>query len=176
MNSLISQAALILATALILLYVRIYRGISYAGGVPRVGKSGVLGYIKTAVWWTFDGGSVIAEGRRKYGGKPFVIPMLSGPVFLLGPEWLERIRAGPDSVYNDMAAVNDDLQLLYTMDGDQLTKPYHARALRTEVNRAVPSFIPELLDESLLAIHDEMPNDGKALLFSLIYCISLQIL
>ncbi|KAF9049732.1 cytochrome P450 [Panaeolus papilionaceus] len=159
MHSLLTQLGLFTATALVLLYARIARGISYSGGVPRVGKPGVLGYLRTALRWTVDGGTVIAEGRHKYGGKPFVVPMLSGPVFLLGPEWLERIRAGPDSVYNDPAAVNDDLQLAYTMDGDQLTKPYHARALRTDVNRAIPSFIPDLLDESLLAIHDEMPSD-----------------
>ncbi|KAH9485405.1 Cytochrome P450 monooxygenase 151 [Psilocybe cubensis] len=67
---------------------------------------------------------------------------------------MERVRAGPDTVFNEMMAVNEDLQLPYTMDAHQLSNPYQAKVLRTDVNRAIPSYIPELLDESKLAFED----------------------
>ncbi|KAF9452383.1 cytochrome P450 [Macrolepiota fuliginosa MF-IS2] len=50
--------------------------------------------------------------------------------------------------------VDDDLQLPYTMDEHQLRNPYQASVLRTDVNRALPSYIPEMLEESILAIED----------------------
>ncbi|KDR75911.1 hypothetical protein GALMADRAFT_68551 [Galerina marginata CBS 339.88] len=55
-------------------------------------------------------------------------------------------------------AVNEDLQLPYTMDAHQLRNPYQARVLRTDVNRAIPSFIPEILDESVLAMNETFKN------------------
>ena len=109
-----SQAALLSLLLLALAYVRLARAISYSGGVPRVGSPGVLGYIQTALKWTIHAEDVIKEGRQQFFGKPFVIPTLvslfvlkikmsltatqSGPYFFLSPEYLGRVRAGPDSV------------------------------------------------------------------------------
>ena len=69
-------AALVAAVAL-LVYVRILQGISYSGGVPRLGKPGVWGYISTALRWTIDAESVILEGRSKFPGRPYTIPTLA---------------------------------------------------------------------------------------------------
>ncbi|KAF8973287.1 cytochrome P450 [Flammula alnicola] len=60
-----------------------------------------------------------------------------------------------------MMAVNEDLQLPYTMDAHQLSNPYQARVLRTDVNRAIPSFIPEILDESILAMNEAFTSSDK---------------
>jgi hypothetical protein len=70
--------ALFVAVAVVLLvYVRILHGISYSGGVPRLGKPGVWGYISTALRWTIDAESVILEGRSKFCGRPYTIPTLA---------------------------------------------------------------------------------------------------
>ncbi len=55
---------------------------------------------------------------------------------------------------NEPMTVDDDLQLPYTMDEHQLRNPYQASVLRTDVNRALPSYIPEIQEESLLAMED----------------------
>ena len=60
-----------------------------------------------------------------------------------------------------MIAVNEDLQLPYTMDEHQLRNPYQARVLRTDVNRAIPSYIPEILDESVLAMNEAFKHSGQ---------------
>ncbi|KAF8070155.1 cytochrome P450 [Lyophyllum atratum] len=60
-------------------------------------------------------------------------------------------------------AVNQDLQLPYTMDVHQMENPYQASVLRTDVNRAIPSFIPEILEESNLAMSETLDStEGKS--------------
>lgn len=61
---------------LVAVYLRLAKAISYTGGVPRVGKPGVLGYIQTAFRWVLEGEPVIIEGRKQFNGAPFVIPSL----------------------------------------------------------------------------------------------------
>lgn len=79
----LSFYALATLTAVIYLaYLRLERGISYPGGVPRVGGPGVLGYISTALRYTFDAEPVIIEGREKFSGRPFVVPTLAGAFHL----------------------------------------------------------------------------------------------
>jgi len=62
---------------ILLSYVRLVRAISYSGGVPRFGKPGLLGYIKTALRYTMESDAVVLEGRTQFGGRPFVIPTLA---------------------------------------------------------------------------------------------------
>ena len=59
-----------------LAYVRIYLVTSYLGGCPRIGRSGVLGYIIEAVRFPLDAESAILKGRAMFNLKPFVIPTL----------------------------------------------------------------------------------------------------
>lgn len=59
-----------------------------------------------------------------------------------------------DLQLNEPMTVDDDLQLPYTIDEHQLRNPYQASVLRTDVNRALPSYIPEIQEESTLAIGD----------------------
>lgn len=75
--------ALLLFLLVTLAYVRLARAISYSGGVPRVGRSGVLGYLQTALKWTIHAEDVIKEGRKQFFGKPFVIPTLVSSIKLL---------------------------------------------------------------------------------------------
>ncbi|KAF8893356.1 hypothetical protein BD779DRAFT_1044859 [Infundibulicybe gibba] len=79
MQQTILYSAVGLVAIFSLLYARLVRGISYPGGVPRVGKSGTIGYILTALKYTFDAESVILKGRAKFFGHPFVIPTLVCP-------------------------------------------------------------------------------------------------
>lgn len=71
--------------------------------------------------------------------------------------------------------INHDLQLPFTMDAHQMTNPYQATILRTDVNRAIPSFIPEILEESNLAMDEtlESRGDSKRKLFGIGKCLLL---
>ena len=76
MLSLISLAAIFSFAFFCLAYVRIYLATSHLGGCPRVGSSGVLGYVIEALRYTLDAESVILKGRARFNHKPFVIPTL----------------------------------------------------------------------------------------------------
>jgi hypothetical protein len=58
--------------------------------------------------------------------------------------------------FNQPLAVSEDLQLPYTMDSEQTKYPYHVALMTTTVNRALPSFIPEIVDESKLTINEAL--------------------
>ncbi|KAF8658273.1 hypothetical protein AX16_002049 [Volvariella volvacea WC 439] len=135
-------------------YYRLVRAISYSGGVPRVGRPGVIGYIIAATQYTLDAESIINEGREAFGGRPFAVPTLNGPIFVLGPEYTERVRSSPDAVLSAHMAVDEDLQLPYTMNAAQLQNPYQATVVRTDLTRALPSLISELLEETKLAFDE----------------------
>lgn len=137
-------------------YGRVHSYVNYSGSIPRVGRTGVIGFLVTALRYTVDAETVIREGKAKYADQPFAVPTLAGPVFLLRPEFLDKVRASTDQVLNEPMTVDDDLQLPYTMDEHQLKNPYQATVLRTDVNRALPSYIPEMLEESILAIEDAL--------------------
>ena len=63
--------------------------------------------------------------------------------------------------FNQPLAINDELQLPYTMDPHQMSNPYQATVLRTEVNRSLTSYIPDILDESILAIDETFKASEK---------------
>ena len=50
-------------------------------------------------------------------------------------------------------AVSEDLQLPYTMDIDVLQNPYQVSIL-CNVNHTISSYIPEILDELILAMDE----------------------
>lgn len=52
----------------------------------------------------------------------------------------------------------------YTMDEFQLPTPHQAKVMRTDATRAIPTFIPEIQDESTLAISETLkPITGKGI-------------
>lgn len=49
------------------------------------------------------------------------------------------------------------------MDKQQMANPYQARVTRTEVTRSIPAFIPEILDETKLAMDQTFtPSKGSS--------------
>ena len=40
------------------------------------------------------------------------------------------------------------------MDPHQISNPYHATVIKTDVNRSLTSYIPDILDESILAMDE----------------------
>ncbi|KAF8888638.1 cytochrome P450 [Infundibulicybe gibba] len=151
------------ALALGLFYLYLARALTYPGGVPRVGPPGVRGYITTALRYVLHAADILREGKSQFDGRPFAIPTLSGYIFYLGPEYLERIRTSTDDMFNAQLSMEEGLQLKHTMNAAQMQNPYQAAVARTDVTRAVPSFIPEVAEEAALTLdHALHSQDGKA--------------
>lgn len=65
--------------------------------IPRVGPPTIFGYVWTALRFTFKPTEVIEEGRARFGGRPFILPSLSGSWILLSGEDIEFVRNADDS-------------------------------------------------------------------------------
>ncbi|KAJ8514665.1 hypothetical protein ONZ45_g7831 [Pleurotus djamor] len=129
-------------------------------GIPRVGRAGAIGYIITAIRFTLNSSSVLDEAEKEFQGRPFALPTLSGWMVWLGPEHLETLRTSNDAIFNQPIAVNEVLQLDYTMNPHQQRNPYQAHITRNEITKGIAAFIPEVFEEATLAITEtfKVPN------------------
>ncbi|TFK75442.1 cytochrome P450 [Pluteus cervinus] len=50
--------------------------------------------------------------------------------------------------------VQEDLQLPYTMNKAQMENTYHSTVVRTDLTRAIPNLIPEIIEESVLTMEE----------------------
>ena len=58
--------------------------------------------------------------------------------------------------------MDEIFQTKYTMDEFQLPTPHQAKVMRTDATRAIPTFIPEIQEESTMAINEAfLPTTGK---------------
>ncbi|KAF9501469.1 hypothetical protein BDN71DRAFT_1501184 [Pleurotus eryngii] len=113
-------------------------------GVPRIGKAGGIGYPLAASQYTTKSEEVLNQADRMFGGQTYAIPTLAGWVIVLSDEHLETLRSSDDSIL---------LQLDHTLDNIS-SMMTHASVVRNEVAKGIADFIPEILDESTLAMEE----------------------
>ncbi|KAK7026177.1 Ent-kaurene oxidase [Favolaschia claudopus] len=131
-------------------------------GLPRVGGTGPIGYILTALRSLISYEELLNEGWQKFGGKPFVLPTMAEQLIVVGPENLDLVRTSDDSVINQPISTHELFQVAHTMNSKHWTLPYHTTVIRTELTRAMSSFIPEVLDETQLAMAEAFsPKSGE---------------
>jgi hypothetical protein len=53
------------------------------------------------------------------------------------------------------------IQMEYTMDEHQYLNPYHITVVKTDLTRAIASLIPDILDETILAVAETLPADSS---------------
>ncbi|KAF7347452.1 hypothetical protein MVEN_01501200 [Mycena venus] len=132
-------------------------------GLPRVGKAGPIGFILTAFKSITSFADLLEEGLNKYGGKAFVIPTMAGSRVIIGVDNVEKVKNSDDSIINQPLSVVQALQLTHTMNSRQQALPYQAVVARTDITRAISSFIPEVLDETRLSISETFaPKAGES--------------
>src|ERR1700721_2237597 len=63
--------------------------------IPRIGPPTPFGYL---IRYVVNHKNVIAEGRVKFGGRPFLLPTAFGGIIIVGPENVEFLRSGNDTI------------------------------------------------------------------------------
>jgi hypothetical protein len=160
--------------------------------LPRLGPPTPLGYIWTLFRFVLHPRELLAEGKARFSGRPFIVPTLMGPFVIVGKENVECLRNEEAVVssllgqligchkyifqFNQPAAVNHVCDILpyrstvspmtFTSEQllaypqtlyDGLSKPmYEATVMRTDVTRAMPTLIPEIVEETSLAFEDTL--------------------
>jgi len=66
--------------------------------LPRIGPPTIFGYIWTALRFTFQNATLIAEGREKFSGRPFIVPTSNGSLIIVGPDNIEVLQQSNDTV------------------------------------------------------------------------------
>ncbi|KAJ6520279.1 cytochrome P450 [Mycena sanguinolenta] len=143
-------------------------------GLPRVGKSGPLGFILTALKSITSFADLIDEGLNKYGGKAFVIPTMAGSLIVAGPENVDLFKSSDDTAINQPISVNESLQLMHTMNSQQQAMPFQTAVVRTDLTRAISAFIPEVLEETRLAMSEAfaLPVGEKSMTLPLFHTMT----
>ncbi|KAK7063836.1 Ent-kaurene oxidase [Favolaschia claudopus] len=151
----------ILATLALITAILFYRTHNQTG-LPRVGGKGPIGFILTALRSITSYEELLNEGLQNFGGKPFVLPTMTGQLVVVGPENLELVRTSDDSVINQPIALDELFQVPHTMNSRQMPLPYHTTVVRTDLTRATSSFIPEIVEETQLAMAEAFsPKSGE---------------
>ena len=70
--------------------------------LPRVGSRGPFGYAWAVLRSVLDSNGLVEEGFKRFGGKPFILPSMSGEWIVLGPENVELLRKSDDSVVSSI--------------------------------------------------------------------------
>ncbi|KAF5366226.1 hypothetical protein D9758_005803 [Tetrapyrgos nigripes] len=103
-----------------------------------------------------DSDGLVEEGWEQFGGKPFILPSMSGEWIVLGPEDVEMIRKSDDSVFNAPMRAKQ-LFLPDIMFGDITSNPYHLETIiRSDLTKDLKSLVPEMLEEAQLAITQKL--------------------
>ncbi|KAF8997910.1 cytochrome P450 [Cyathus striatus] len=133
--------------------------------IPTVGHSSpILSYI-SAFRFLFHGGEMVKEGVDRFGDRPFKVPLLDRWIVIVhGDRYMEELRKAPDNVLSFEMAVDEFLQIPYTMGPEITTNPYHIPIVRSQLTRNLGRIFPELQEEIVDACKDFLPptKDWKA--------------
>ncbi|KAJ7054678.1 hypothetical protein C8F01DRAFT_481817 [Mycena amicta] len=125
--------------------------------LPRVGRAGPLGYVWAVLRSILDSDGLVEEGWAKFGGKPFVLPSMTGEWIVLGPDDAEQFRKSDDTVFNAPKRL-EELFLPNVMFGNITANPYHLiTIIRSDLTKALRSLVPGMLEEAQLAIPEHIP-------------------
>ncbi|KAG9221143.1 hypothetical protein CCMSSC00406_0005418 [Pleurotus cornucopiae] len=131
-------------------------------GIPRVSKPGGIGYLIAALRYTIKSEEVLDEADKVFVGRPYALPTLGGWIIVLSAKHMETLRASNDSIFNQPIQINEGLQLDHTMNNKQQKIPFQATVTRNEVTKGIATFIPEILEESTLALEETFrPPSGS---------------
>ncbi|GLB35207.1 putative cytochrome p450 [Lyophyllum shimeji] len=126
--------------------------------LPCYGPAGIFGYYYTAVRYTFHSVECMQDAISKYNGRPFIMPtLINGAILVAGPQYIDFLRKSDDSIFSQKAAIQEATQLDYTLDPHQLKNPYAIGILLGEVTREIDKYIPDIVDETVLALDAALP-------------------
>ncbi|KAI0690391.1 cytochrome P450 [Cerioporus squamosus] len=109
----------------------------------------------------FRGKHLLEYGYKKYGSRPFKIPLLSGWVVVVSnPEVMEDIRTRPeDQLWLTQALMNAFPS--YHVTGKELWENtwLHELILK-DLTRSISAMLPDLMDELEVTAQEFLPRDG----------------
>ncbi|KAF8999930.1 cytochrome P450, partial [Hymenopellis radicata] len=99
----------------------------------------------------------------QYKDQPFKVALPDGwRVVITNPELVEELRKAPEDTLSFDEAVNESLQIAYTLGPSIAENSYHIPVIRTVLNmKNLPSAFEEMNDEIIRALPDALPKHGS---------------
>ncbi|KAF8185937.1 cytochrome P450, partial [Pholiota molesta] len=113
----------------------------------------------------FQAGAFVANGKKIIGETFKKWPMgafrmagiIEWLVVITDSQSIDELRMAPENVLSSMVAIDETLQVEYTL-GDRVSKnPYHIPIIRAQLTRALPQLVPEVQDELQEAFKEYLP-------------------
>ncbi|KAM5535873.1 hypothetical protein V8D89_010491 [Ganoderma adspersum] len=133
--------------------------------IPTVGGPSAPGLaLFTGLKFVRNGRKVMTEGYKKYYGTPFKIAQLDKwLVVVSGQKLVDELWRAPDTKLSTPAAIQDTVQIGYTLGPEIFHDPFETAIIREKLTRALPVLMPDVVDEIKLAVSDYIPcNDEWA--------------
>lgn len=126
--------------------------------VPSVGPSAPLLSYYGALQFFKRAPDVLHNGYQKYRGHVFKIPLMTGWVVAVsGRDRVEELRKASDDVVSFQEAVNEMVQIKYTLGEELATDPYHVDTVRAPLTRNIATRFDEVQDEIEVAFAEHIP-------------------
>ncbi|KAF9000036.1 cytochrome P450 [Hymenopellis radicata] len=106
---------------------------------------------------------ILKDGCSVYKDQPFKVALPDGwRVVITNPELVEELRKAPEDTLSFDEAVNESLQIAYTLGPSIAENSYHIPVIRTVLNmKNLPSAFEEMNDEIIRALPDALPKHGR---------------
>ncbi|KAF8994662.1 cytochrome P450 [Cyathus striatus] len=126
--------------------------------IPTVGYSSPILSFITAFKFLLYAEDVVNEGVDRFNGAPFKIPMLDRWIVIFyGEKYANEFKKAPDDALSITMAINETLQVPYTMGSEVVTNPYHLPLIRVQLTRNLDNIFPELHEEVVDSFNDILP-------------------
>ncbi|KAF8991421.1 cytochrome P450 [Cyathus striatus] len=127
--------------------------------IPTVGHSSpILSYI-SALKFIFYAKDMVNEGVDRFNGRAFKVPLLDRwMVVFHGESYAEDYKKAPDEALSINMAINESLQVPFTIGAEILSNPYHIPLIRTQLTRSLGDLFPEIYEEVVVGCSDLIPQ------------------
>ncbi|KAK7049973.1 hypothetical protein VNI00_005404 [Paramarasmius palmivorus] len=156
------SAAPLLAVWLLSDYIRNREKRRKLDSIPTITTTGIFSFITGPVKFLFNARDMVQKGYEKYHGGIFKIRMLNRwSVVITTPKMIEDIRKAPDDVLSFQEALQDVLQIEYTLGKSLHRDPYQVAVVRGPLTRNIAARFLDVQDEIKASFNDLIPaKDG----------------
>ncbi|KAF8913279.1 cytochrome P450 [Mucidula mucida] len=106
---------------------------------------------------------IIRDGCSVYKDQPFKVALLDGwRVVITRPELVDELRKASEDTLSFHEAVNESIQITYTLGPSIAENDYHVPVIRTALNmKSLATAFEEMNDEIIRALPDALPKDDS---------------
>ncbi|THU87417.1 cytochrome P450 [Dendrothele bispora CBS 962.96] len=126
--------------------------------IPTVGSNGFWSSLWAGIYYIKHAREVVQEGYDKYYGRAFKVRLPDRwTVVATGPTMINDIKKAPDDMLSFDEAVNESLQIDYTIGKAHRMHLYHVNVVRNNLTRNIATRFSDVRDEIMVSFAEQIP-------------------